>query len=100
MCHPSAKRTDFIHAQGQIGGARRDYPAATPTSRAASFTRLLGSTAIMSASEQRAHGDAHAPSPPFEEEGECGAVALAANGELLYWLHHTHDLPSAGGHLL
>src|SRR3989442_2627978 len=52
------------------------------------------------ASEHRAHADTHAPGPPFEEEAKCGAVALGANGELLYWLHYTHDLPSAGGHLL
>ena len=52
------------------------------------------------ASQHRAHGDTHAPSPPFEEEAQCGAVAFGANGELLYWLHYTHHVPSAGGHLL
>src|SRR5439155_964602 len=40
--------------------------AILPRPGAASFKRLLGSTAIMRALERRAHGDTYAPSPPFE----------------------------------
>ena len=46
------------------------------------------------------HRDTHTPIPPFEQQLTIGPVALAADGESLYWLSRLLNLASTSRDLL